>query len=83
MCLAVPMKLVALDGAMAGTAELDGARCPVNLSLLDEARVGDWVIVHAGFAIERLDEREAEARLALFEEMARAVREADGAEGAP
>lgn len=72
------MKLVETTGEQTGTAELDGARYPVNLSLLDEVRVGDYVIVHAGFAIERLDEREAEERLALFEEMARLVRERTG-----
>lgn len=74
MCLAVPMKLVELGPLQSGTAELEGARYPVNLSLLDGAQVGDWLIVHAGFAIERLDRQEAEARLALFEEMARVVR---------
>ncbi len=68
------MKLVAITGEESGTAELEGARYQVNLSLVDGAQVGEYVIVHAGFAIERLDEQEAEARLALFEQMARAVR---------
>jgi len=73
------MKLVEIGEFETGVAELGGARHRVNLSLLDQAEVGDWLIVHAGFAIERLDESEAETRLALFDEMARAVR--DGTAG--
>jgi hydrogenase expression/formation protein HypC len=53
-----------------GTVELDGAEYTVNLSLVSEPRVGDFVIVHAGFAIEKLDAVEADARLALFAELA-------------
>jgi len=49
--------------------DLDGIKREVNLALTD-AGVGDYVIVHAGFAIEKLDKTEADARLALFEELA-------------
>jgi len=73
MCLAVPMKLVEIDGDRAGLAELDGVRRPVDLSLVSDPRLGDYVIVHAGFAIETLDPREAEERLALFAELAAAL----------
>lgn len=69
MCLAVPMKLIEVSGA-AAVAELDGARQEVDVSLVDRARPGDYVIVHAGFAIERLDPDEADERLALFEQLA-------------
>jgi hydrogenase expression/formation protein HypC len=71
MCLAVPMKLIEVtpDGGH-GVADLDGARYDVNLDLLEAPRVGDFVIVHAGFAIERLDAAEADARLLLFEQLA-------------
>jgi hydrogenase expression/formation protein HypC len=69
MCLAVPMRITELRGA-SGVAELDGARHVVDLSLLDTPRVGDCVIVHAGYAIERLDEDEADARLRLFDALA-------------
>ena len=78
MCLAVPMKVVGLRPGGAGVAELGGTRYDVNLALLDEVSVGDYVIVHAGFAIERLDRDEADARLALFCEMAAVHRDADG-----
>jgi len=69
MCLAVPMKIIDVRGDGMGVADLDGARSEVNLSLLDNPSVGDYVIIHAGFAIERLDEKEARERISLFEEM--------------
>ena len=70
MCLAIPMQItrVARDGR--GVCERAGARVNVDLSLLDKPRVGEYVIVHTGFAIERLDLEEARAQLALFEEIA-------------
>jgi len=71
MCLAVPMKLVELDAEDMGVADFDGARCRVNLSMIENPAVGDYVIVHAGFAIERLDPVEADLRLELFAELAR------------
>lgn len=70
MCLAVPMKIVAVMDETRGTVELNGIRYEANLSLLEDPRVGQHIIVHAGFAIETLDEKEAEDRLALFEKMA-------------
>jgi len=63
------MKLIEVREDGTGIADLDGARSEVNLSLLDQPKVGNYVIVHAGFAIERLDEKEANERIALFEEM--------------
>lgn len=80
MCLGIPMRLLAVE-AERGTAELEGARQEVNLSLVEAPEPGDFVIVHAGFAIEKLDVAEAEARLALFREMAE--EDARGADGAP
>jgi hydrogenase expression/formation protein HypC len=69
MCLAVPMKIVEAGPDGTGVCDLDGIRHEVNLSLVD-AELGDYVIVHAGFAIEKLDREEADARIALFEELA-------------
>jgi len=54
MCLAVPMKIIKVDGDE-GTVEIDGVKRSVNISLLENVNKGDYVIVHAGFAIERLD----------------------------
>ena len=72
MCLAIPMRLVEMTGVDSGVAELEGNRYPVSLALIESPRVGSYVIVHAGFAIETLDEGEAAERIALFEELARA-----------
>jgi hydrogenase expression/formation protein HypC len=65
------MELVELKQDGTGVAEVDGARYSVNLALLDSPARGDFVIVHAGFAIQKLDRAEADARLALFDELAR------------
>ncbi len=77
MCLAVPMELVQMNEDGTAVAELEGARYDVNLNLVGEAALGDFVIVHAGYAIERLDREEAEVRLELFARMAAAQRGED------
>ena len=69
MCLGIPMKLTEIEDQDRGTAELEGVKYEVSLSLLESPCIGDFVIVHAGFAIEVLDEKEAEERLALFAEL--------------
>jgi hydrogenase expression/formation protein HypC len=83
MCLAVPMKVVELGTGGLGVAELDGARHEVNLSLVPQVTVGHYVIVHAGFAIEQLDEREADERLALFAQLAEGAGRSRPPDGAP
>jgi hydrogenase expression/formation protein HypC len=50
--------------------ELGGVRREISVMLIDNVSVGEWVIVHAGFAIEKLSEEEAEQTLALFQEIA-------------
>jgi len=77
MCLAVPMKVTAIEDSEV-VVELDGVSQRARADLLDEVAVGDHVIVHAGFAITRLDAEEAAASLALFAELA-ATAEADDA----
>jgi hydrogenase expression/formation protein HypC len=73
MCLAVPSKVVEVD-EVHKTGKIDhlGARILANFALLDDVRIGDWVIVHAGFAISKLDEEEAGKTLELLREMAEA-----------
>ena len=68
MCVAVPMKVSAIDGAM-GTAEIGGVSRQISVLMLPDVRVGDYVIVHAGYAIERLDEEEALRTLELFRQL--------------
>jgi hydrogenase expression/formation protein HypC len=70
MCLAIPMKIVETRNDGTGVVELDGSRREANLSLLADPQIGDYVIVHAGFAIEKLDEEDANERIALFDELA-------------
>lgn len=68
MCLAVPMKLIERDGDR-GTVEVGGAHSTIVLSLVPDAQIGDWLVVHAGYALEILDEQEAELTLNLLRQM--------------
>lgn len=69
MCVGVPMQVISIDGSDA-VAEIDGVRRQASLILMtDEVRVGDFIIVHAGFAIARLDEDEARQTLAMMREI--------------
>lgn len=68
MCLAVPMKVINIEGEMA-VAEIDGVKREASLMMLSEdVKIGDYVLIHAGFAISRLDEEEALETLALMRE---------------
>ena len=69
MCLAVPMKVVSCKDGV-GIAEMAGVKKKISFMMLPEAEIGDFVIVHAGFAIQKLNEDEAKKTLALFREMA-------------
>ncbi|GAB4376383.1 MAG: hypothetical protein Kow0042_22650 [Calditrichia bacterium] len=68
MCLAVPMKLIQRDGEV-GKVELGGVQRDINLMLLPEVTVGEYVMVHAGFAIQKLDEEEALKTLDILMQM--------------
>ncbi|MBF0137870.1 MAG: HypC/HybG/HupF family hydrogenase formation chaperone [Magnetococcales bacterium] len=81
MCLAIPMKIIAIEeDGLTGTVDLDGIRYPVGLMLVENPSIGDYVIVHAGYAIEKLDTVEADARLALFDSLAEVYRRESGQE---
>ncbi len=69
MCLALPARLVEKLEGDQGLVDLGGVKKPVSLALVPEAVVGDYVIVHVGFAIGLIDPEEAERTLALFAEM--------------
>lgn len=66
MCLAIPAQIKSIEGLLAQV-EMGGVRRTVSLALTPEAQVGDYVIVHVGFAISVLDEAEAQETLALLE----------------
>ena len=68
MCLALPMRIVSVDGEMA-TIAAEGLEQRASLLLVPHADVGDWVLVHAGFAINVIADHEARETLALFAEL--------------
>ena len=73
MCLAVPLKIVELDGKEA-VGDAMGVRRKIRVDFIPDPKVGDYVIVHAGFAIERLTEQQALADLESWEELDEALR---------
>ncbi len=68
MCLATPMQVTKIDGQLA-TVKSAGTELTVGLDLLDEVSIGDYVIVHAGFAIQQLSAAEAHETLAILERL--------------
>jgi len=78
MCLAVPSRIVEIKDTVA-TVDVDGVTREASLMLLDNAGIGDYVIVHAGFAIERIDEAVAEQTLKDMREMLQFVDRENGA----
>ncbi|MGE5255420.1 MAG: HypC/HybG/HupF family hydrogenase formation chaperone [Hyphomicrobiales bacterium] len=79
MCLAIPSKITKIENNMA-VIDVDGVRRECSLLLVEDAQVGDFVIVHAGFAISKIDETAALETLALLKEAAALV-EAQGGGG--
>lgn len=67
MCLAVPMKVVEITDGTA-ICEIDGVRREGSLMMVDDVAVGDYVLLHAGFAIEKIDPEEAQKTLDIFRE---------------
>jgi len=69
MCVGVPMQVVSMDGDTI-VAEVDGVRRSASLMMLgDEVEIGDFLIIHAGFAISKLDEEEARETIRLMKEV--------------
>ena len=69
MCLAVPVRVLQVDELKA-LVELGGLARQASIMLVPDTQVGDYVLLHAGFAIQKLDEREAEETIRLFDEIA-------------
>ena len=72
MCLAIPMKITEIDGVTA-IVNVGGVSRKARVDLLPELRVDDYVLVHAGLAIAKVDAAEAEETLALFRELTNEV----------
>ena len=79
MCLGIPGEVVTLDAERPGmaTVNVGGARRQINVMLLEEEGVapGDWVLIHVGFALAKIDEEEARLTLSHLEEMGQAYRD--------
>lgn len=75
MCLAVPMKVIKLLPPDRAIVDSDGISMEISLKIVDKVNIGDYVIVHTGFALEILDLTEAEKTLEIFKEIAVAMRE--------
>jgi len=71
MCLGIPARVIEIDASNQGKVDYLGTKVRTNFSLLSAVQVGDWVIVHAGFAITQLDEEEAKETLELLREFAK------------
>ena len=69
MCLAVPSKIIEIIGDM-GIVDIDGVKKEIGLHLIEDPMLGDFVIVHAGFAINKIDENEALETLKILREIA-------------
>ena len=77
MCLAIPSQVVEIKNSIA-TLDVDGVKREASLLLLEDVRVGDYVIVHAGFAIHKIDETVARDTLKILREAAELVEREEG-----
>jgi len=68
MCLAIPARIVEINGNDTAIVDLGGVRKEISLALVEDVKVGDYVILHVGYALTRLDPEEAEKTLALMAE---------------
>jgi hydrogenase expression/formation protein HypC len=73
MCLAIPVRVVELLGEDTALVDLDGIRKQISLALVDGVQVGDYVILHVGYALSKLDPDEAASTLLLFAELPKAA----------
>ncbi len=81
MCLAIPTRIKAIDDEGMATVELGGVERKVSLVMTPEAKVGDYVLVHTGYAISVMDPEEAEASLQAFAELAEIQAQMDDERG--
>ncbi len=70
MCLGIPARVSEIDASKQGKVDYLGTKVKTNFALLEDVKIGDWVIIHAGFAISKLEEKEAKETLAMLREMA-------------
>jgi len=68
MCLAIPVRIISVNGTLAQV-DANGLRRQADVRFIDNPRKGDYVLLHAGFAIEKIDEKEAHDRLKLLKDI--------------
>ncbi len=83
MCLAIPARVVELPSDDVAIVELGGVRKDVSLALVEDVAIGDYLIIHVGFALNKLDPDEAAKTLALFAEIGAAMAAQDAIAGNP
>jgi hydrogenase expression/formation protein HypC len=76
MCLSIPAKIDKIDGDMA-TVTVGGATYRASLMMIEDVKVGDYILLHTGFAIQKISQEEAEETLRLFDEFEELNREMD------
>lgn len=69
MCLGIPAQIIEVDQNLMGKVQISGVLRRVSLQLIENPTVGEWVLIHAGYAINRIDEEEAKKTLELFEQL--------------
>ena len=71
MCLAIPGKIIEMVDEDGGIAKVDvsGVRRNINIALLDDVSIGDYVLIHVGFALSKIDEKEAEETLRMLQQL--------------
>jgi len=70
MCLSIPAKVISIDGDKAEVS-IGGTISTAALQLIDDVKVGDYVLLHTGFAIQKISEKEADETMSLFKELAK------------
>jgi len=68
MCLAIPAKIIKIEGNLAQV-DMAGVKREADIRMVKDAKVGEYVLIHAGFAIEKMVKKDAEETLKLFREM--------------
>ena len=73
MCLGIPLKIIELDGKLA-LAEMNGVKKKIRVDLLPHIKLGDYVMVHAGFALEKIEKQQAEETMEAILELDEAIK---------
>jgi hydrogenase expression/formation protein HypC len=84
MCLGIPGQIVAVDDPVRklATVSVAGVKRQINTACIPDAQIGDWVLVHVGFAMSRIDEEQAAETLRILAEIGEAQAEMDAIQGA-